>query len=88
MAHTSLAAFEKRTTRMIGGRHAGRSGGPLGAVPAAPARLAAALRCKCSILPMTAGSSMLAMILTCPPPCSQLWDFDAGGAPESLRPAH
>jgi hypothetical protein len=35
---------------------------------------------------MTAGSSMLAMILTCPPPCSQLWDFDTEDALESLRP--
>jgi hypothetical protein len=33
-------------------------------------------------------SSMLAMILTCPPQCSQLWDFDAEDALESLRPAH
>ena len=27
MAVTIMAAFEKRTTQMIGGRHAGRSGG-------------------------------------------------------------
>jgi hypothetical protein len=27
-------------------------------------------------------SSMLAMILTCPPQCSQLWDFDAEDALE------
>jgi hypothetical protein len=83
MAVTIMAAFEKRTTQMIGGRQAG-----LGA------------RCGCAgqaggsatlqVLEnsaMTAGSSMLAMIMTCPPQCSQLWNFEAEDALESLPPA-